>query len=415
MIKRDYYLTKLIDRIGNGLVKIITGIRRCGKSYLLFYIFKNYLLENGVNEEHIICIRLDWKSFTALQNSDELYKFIRSKINTTEKFYIFIDEIQLCPGFESVLNEFMYMSNLDIYVTGSNSKLLSKDVITEFRGRGDEIHLNPLSFKEFYQAYNDFNEAWNDYFTYGGMPLVITKKSEADKMAYLKDLFKETYIKDIIERNKIKNDEILEELLNIISSSVGSLTNPNKLVDVFKSKGNKLISPITIKEYLEDLEDAYLIRKVERYDIKGKRYINTPFKYYFTDLGLRNARLNFRQQEENHIMENVIFNELCIRGFSVDVGVVDINEKETDGSYKRKKLECDFVINKGNLRYYIQSAYLIPDEEKERQEKRSLLKINDSFKKVIIVKDNIKKKRDDKGIITISLKDFLLEDNALDY
>ncbi len=415
MIKRDYYLNKIIDKMWNGLVKVITGIRRCGKSYLLFTLFKQYLLEHGVAKENIICIQLDRRSFVKLRNPDELYKYINEKVNETEKYFVFIDEIQLCDDFESVLNDFLYMNNIDLYVTGSNSKLLSKDIITEFRGRGDEIHLHPLSFKEFFQVYDNFDDAWNDYYTFGGMPLVLTKKSDEDKMIYLKDLFKETYLKDITDRHKIQNDEVIEELLNILSSSIGSLTNPYKLVDTFKSLKNVSVSPNTIKDYLDYLEDAYLINKSYRYDVKGKKYINTPFKYYYTDLGLRNARLNFRQQEENHIMENIIYNELCIRGYSVDVGVVEINERQQDGSYIRKQLECDFIVNKGNCKYYIQSAYHISDDEKERQEKKSLENINDSFKKIIIVRDNIKRKRDDKGIITMSLKDFLLNDDSLDF
>ncbi len=413
LIKRDYYLSQLVDRIDNGLVKIITGIRRCGKSYLLLNIFRGYLISKGIDEKNIICIELDRRSFIALRNPDKLYEYVVDHISSDEKYYIFIDEIQMCNDFESVLNDFLHISNLDIYVTGSNSKLLSKDIITEFRGRGDEIHLNPLSFKEFYSSYSDFETAWNDYYTYGGMPLVLTKKNDEDKMKYLRDLFSETYIKDIKERNKIKNDNEFEQLLNIISSSIGSLTNPTKLVDTFKSVSKISISPNTIKDYLEYLEDSYLIRKSLRYDVKGKKYINTPSKYYFTDLGLRNARLNFRQQEENHIMENIIYNELCIRGYSVDVGVVEINERQPDGKYIRKQLECDFVINKGNTRYYIQSAYEMPNEEKGNQEKKSLINIEDSFKKVIIVKDNIKPKKDENGILTIGLKDFLLNDDSI--
>ena len=412
-IKRDFYLNQIINRMNNGLVKIITGIRRCGKSYLLFNLFKQYLIDSGVDENHIICIELDRRTFNKLTDPDELCKYVSDAILDNNQYYLFIDEVQMCNDFESVLNEFMHIKNLDVYVTGSNSKLISKDIITEFRGRGDEIHLNPLSFREFYSEYNDFDLAWNDYYTFGGMPLIISKKDDESKMNYLKDLFKETYLKDIKERNNIKNDVELEELLNIISSSVGSLTNPKKLVDTFKSEKNITISPNTVKDYLEYLEDAYLIRKSLRYDVKGKKYINTPSKYYFTDLGLRNARLNFRQQEENHIMENVIYNELCIRGYSVDVGVVEINEKQDDGKYVRKQLECDFIVNKGNNKCYIQSAYHLPSLDKENQEIRPLVNIQDSFKKIIIVRDNIKTKIDDNGIITMSLKEFLLNENSL--
>ena len=410
MINRDFYLNKLISRMHNGMVKIVTGIRRCGKSYLLFSIFRNYLTEQGIDEDHIITVELDRISFEKQRDRYELCRYVKSKITDEKQYYVLIDEIQMCDGFEPVLNEFLHIKNADVYVTGSNSHLLSKDVITEFRGRGDEVHLNPLSFKEFYGTRTDFDEAWEEYCTFGGMPLVLSKKDEEEKMGYLKDLFTETYIKDIKERNGIKNDEILGELLNVISSSIGSLTNVQKLTDTFRTVGNVSVSPNTVKDYLEYLEDAYIIRKSLRYDIKGKKYINTPSKYYFTDLGLRNARLNFRQSEYTHIMENVIYNELCIRGFSVDVGVVEVNERKENGTYLRKQLECDFVINKGNQRYYIQSAYALYDDEKEKQEKRSLLKINDSFRKIIIVRHGSKKTVDDNGIVTISLKEFLLGD-----
>ena len=410
MINRDFYLNKLISRMHNGMVKIVTGIRRCGKSYLLFSIFRNYLTEQGIDEDHIITVELDRISFEKQRDRYELCRYVKSKITDEKQYYVLIDEIQMCDGFEPVLNEFLHIKNADVYVTGSNSHLLSKDVITEFRGRGDEVHLNPLSFKEFYGTRTDFDEAWEEYCTFGGMPLVLSKKDEEEKMGYLKDLFTETYIKDIKERNGIKNDEILGELLNVISSSIGSLTNVQKLTDTFRTVGNVSVSPNTVKDYLEYLEDAYVIRKSLRYDIKGKKYINTPSKYYFTDLGLRNARLNFRQSEYTHIMENVIYNELCIRGFSVDVGVVEVNERKENGTYVRKQLECDFVINKGNQRYYIQSAYALYDDEKEKQEKRSLLKIDDSFRKIIIVRHGSKRTVDDNGIVTISLKEFLLGD-----
>ena len=410
MISRDFYLNKLISRMHNGMVKIVTGIRRCGKSYLLFSIFRNYLTEQGIDEDHIITVELDRISFEKQRDRYELCRYVKSKITDEKQYYVLIDEIQMCDGFEPVLNEFLHIKNADVYVTGSNSHLLSKDVITEFRGRGDEVHLNPLSFREFYGTRTDFDEAWEEYCTFGGMPLVLSKKDEEEKMGYLKDLFSETYVKDIKERNGIKNDEILRELLNVISSSIGSLTNVQKLTDTFRTVGNVSVSPNTVRDYLEYLEDAYVIRKSLRYDIKGKKYINTPSKYYFTDLGLRNARLNFRQSEYTHIMENVIYNELCIRGFSVDVGVVEINERKENGTYVRKQLECDFVINKGNQRYYIQTAYALCGDEEEKQIRKPLLKIDDSFRKIIIVRHGSKRTVDDNGIVTISLKEFLLGD-----
>ncbi len=413
MINRDFYLKQLIDRAGNGLIKIVTGIRRCGKSYLLFNLFKQHLLQSGIANDHIIEIQLDRRSFSKLRNPDELYSYVISKAVDKKKYYLLIDEIGMCDDFISVLNDFLYIDNFDVYVTGSNSHLLSKDIVTEFRGRGDEIHLNPLSFKEFYSQRSDFHEAWKEYYTFGGMPLILSKKDDDSKMKYLKDLFKETYIKDIKERNGIKDDRIMEELLNIISSSVGSLTNVQKLVDTFKSASNISVSPSTIKDYLEYLDDAFIIRKSIRYDIKGKKYINTPSKYYFSDVGLRNARLNFRQQEETHLMENVIYNELCMRGYSVDVGVVQVNERLPNGNYTKKQLECDFIINKGDSRIYIQSAYSIADKDKERQEKSALINIEDSFKKMIIVKDDVRKTVDDNGIMILSLKDFLLDESLL--
>ncbi len=414
MIKRDFYLNQLINGMNNGLIKIVTGIRRCGKSYLLFNLFKQFLLQNGVDEKHIIEIQLDRRSFSKLCDPDELYKYVISKTVDKEKYYLLIDEIQMCGDFVSVLNDFLYIDNFDVYVTGSNSHLLSKDVATEFRGRGDEMHLNPLSFKEFFSQRNDFSEAWKEYYTFGGMPLTLSKNDADSKMRYLKGLFNETYIKDIKERNGVSNDKVLDELLDIISSSIGSLTNVQKLIDTFKSVSNISVSPNTIKDYLGYLEDAFLIRKSMRYDIKRKKYINTPSKYYFTDVGLRNARLNFRQQEETHIMENIIYNELCMRGYSVDVGVVEVNERLPNGNYTKKQLECDFVINKGDSRIYVQSAYSISDEDKERQEKKSLINIDDSFKKVIIVKDDIRKTIDDNGITVVSLKEFLLNEKFLD-
>lgn len=412
IIKREFYLNKLIDKMNNHLIKIISGLRRSGKSFLLFNIFKNYLLNKGIKPNQIIEIQLDLLSQSNLRNPFKMLDFIKEKINDKQNFFILIDEIQICDNFVDLLNELIHYQNLDIYVTGSNSKMLSKDILTEFRGRGDEINLKPFSFSEIYEQFDDFDKAWEFYYTFGGLPLVIQQKSDQDKKIYLESLFKETYIKDIKERNNIRFDKDLDELLNILASSIGSLISTSKIANTFKSKGIS-ISENTIKQYLDFLEDAFLIKKAQRYDIKGKKYINAPFKYYFTDLGLRNAKLNFRQQEETHIMENIIFNELCKREFSVDVGVIEINEKQNN-KYIKKQIECDFVINKADLKYYVQSSYRIDTDDKKSQEIRPLINTNDSFKKIIIVKDNIKLKRDDYGITTISLKEFLLNSNSLD-
>ena len=412
IIKREFYLNKLIDKMNNHLIKIISGLRRSGKSFLLFNIFKNYLLNKGIKPNQIIEIQLDLLSQSHLRNPFKMLDFIKEKINDKQKFFILIDEIQMCDNFVDLLNELIHYQNLDIYVTGSNSKMLSKDILTEFRGRGDEINLKPFSFSEIYEQFDDFDKAWEFYYTFGGLPLVIQQKSDQDKKIYLESLFKETYIKDIKERNNIRFDKDLDELLNILASSIGSLISTSKIANTFKSKGIS-ISENTIKQYLDFLEDAFLIKKAQRYDIKGKKYINAPFKYYFTDLGLRNAKLNFRQQEETHIMENIIFNELCKREFSVDVGIIEINEKQNN-KYIKKQIECDFVINKADLKYYVQSSYKIDTDDKKSQEIRPLINTNDSFKKIIIVKDNIKLKRDDYGITTISLKEFLLNSNSLD-
>ena len=413
-IKRDYYLNKIVSKMNNGLIKIITGIRRCGKSYFLFNIFKNYLLSIGIKEDHIIEIELDRRRYFEYHNPDRLIEYIESKMIDDNSYYLLIDEIQMCDEFESVLNDLIHIKNLDVYVTGSNSKLLSKDIITEFRGRGDEIHLNPLSFKEIYGLFDDFESAWNYYYTYGGMPFALLIENDDDRIEYLKNLFRETYLKDIKERNNIKGDYELEDLLNIISSSVGSLTNPTKICSTFKSSKNISISQNTIKQYLEYLEDAFIIKKSLRYDVKGKKYINTPVKYYFTDIGLRNARLNFRRQEENHIMENIIYNELNRRGYSIDVGLVGVNERQENGTYVRKQLECDFVVNKGNNRYYIQSAYSIEDLEKYAQEEKSLLNIKDNFKKIIISYDALTTHRNQNGTLIIRLFDFLLNPDSLE-
>ena len=411
-IKRDYYLQKLIDRKENHLIKIITGIRRCGKSYLLNHIFKNYLLEIGVNADHIIMVSLDDDDSESLLDVHNLNTYIKSQIKDDDLHYVLLDEIQLVEGFESLLNGLLRKENLDVYVTGSNSKFLSSDIITEFRGRGDEIRVYPLSFSEFYSAYEGSKEdAWQEYYTYGGLPLVLSYKNEIDKMAYLENQRKNVYLNDVIERNNIKNEQDLYTIAEILSSSVGSLTNPLKLANTFKSNNkNTSITDKTIYNYLNYLEDAFLIESTKRYDVKGKKYIETPKKYYFTDIGIRNSFLNFRQQEENHLMENIIYIELKRRGFSVDVGVVEVRDKSG-----QKKLEIDFVANRGNNRYYIQSALTIDSKEKREQEERSLINTNDFFRKIIIVKDNIKRWRDEKGIVIMGIVDFLLDFDSLDY
>lgn len=413
-IKRDVYLKKLISRMHNGLIKVVTGIRRCGKSYLLFELFYNYLKEQGVEDSHIIKLALDDRKNKKYRDPDVLCDFIHEQIIDDKQYYILLDEVQFVSEFEDVLNSFLHIKNADTYVTGSNAKFLSKDIITEFRGRGDEIHISPLSFKEFYSAYNGTKEeAWKEYCLYGGLPKVLEYKTDEDKVAYLKNIFEETYLTDIKERHKIRNDAELNELLDILSSSVGSLMNPKKLSDTFKSVKQVSLHPDTINNYLEYFVDSYLISQSKRYDIKGKKYINTPSKYYFTDMGLRNARLNFRQFEETHIMENVIYNELKIMGFNVDVGVVDYR-KDVDGKSVRGQAEVDFVCNKADRRYYIQSAFSIPDREKMLQEQTSLTRINDSFKKIIIVKDTIKTHYNDDGVLILNLFDFLLEENSLE-
>lgn len=410
LIERNDYLNKIIARKDNGLIKIITGIRRCGKSYLLDPIFKEYLLCNGVDKDHIIKIDLDDIENDIYLNPHELNSYISSKIKDDKMHYVLIDEIQKVENFEAVLNGFLHKRNLDVYVTGSNSKFLSSDIITEFRGRGDEIRVFPLSFSEFVNAYKgDKNEAWNEYITYGGMPLILKQKDDEQKSKYLINLFELTYKKDIIDRNNINRDDVLDSLINMLASSVGSLTNPQKIYNTYISNGIKDLSKNTIMSYIDYLLDSFLIEKVERYDVKGKRYIQTPQKYYFADIGIRNARLNFRQQEENHLMENIIYNELLIRGYNVDVGVVEVREGNT-----KKQLEVDFVCNLGSKRYYIQSALNLDTQEKNIQESKSLNNIGDSFKKIIVVKDNIKLWRNEDGIVIIGIQEFLLNKNSLD-
>lgn len=408
-IKRNIYLEKLINRKENGLIKIVTGIRRCGKSYLLDPIYKNYLLENGVNESHIIKIDLDERKNNKYLNPDVLDEYIRSLIVDDDMYYIILDEIQKVEDFESVLNGFLHIENVDIYVTGSNSKFLSSDIKTEFRGRGDEVRVLPLTFAEFITVYNGNKEdAWREYITYGGLPRILSQKTGEQKSKYLKDLFERTYLSDIIERHNIQRLDVLDTLINILSSSIGSLTNPKKLSDTFISNSMKDVSINTITSYINYLMDSFLIEKVERYDVKGKQYISTPSKYYFADIGLRNARLNFRQQEEDHIMENIIYNELLYRGYNVDVGVVEIRENNV-----RKQTEVDFVCNQADKRYYIQSAFSLPTREKTLQEERPLMNINDNFKKIIIVKDNIKSWTTEEGISVIGIQEFLLNKYSL--
>lgn len=409
-IKREVYLNKLINKKENGLIKIITGIRRCGKSYLLDPIFKNYLISTGINEDHIIKIDLDERMNKKYLNPDILDNYIRESIKDDKIYYLLLDEVQLVEDFESVLNGFLHKKNLDVYVTGSNSKFLSSDVITEFRGRGDEVRVYPLCFKELSSAYEDIDVAWNDYKLYGGLPRILSFKTEEEKSEYLKDLFEYTYFSDIIERNRVKRVDVLDSLVSILASSIGSLTNPYKLMNTFESKGIKDFSINTLVSYIKYLEDSFLLKKAERYDVKGKRYIQSPFKYYFSDIGLRNSRLNFRQQEETHIMENIIYNELLYRGYNVDVGVVEIREHDD-----RKQIEIDFVCNQYNKRYYVQSAYSLPTREKTLQEERPLLSVPDNFKKIIITNDNTRKWITEEGIVVIGIKEFLLDNNSLDF
>ena len=414
-IKRDRYLNLLISKKHNGLIKVITGMRRCGKSYLLFNLFKDYLLSEGIEESHIIEIAFDAYENKQFRDPDVLYPYLKEQIKDDGMYYVLLDEVQLLGEFEAILNSLTRMKNVDVYVTGSNARFLSKDVITEFRGRGDEVHMYPLSFAEFMSVYPGAKQdGWNEYMLYGGLPLVLSVTAPDQKIAFLKSLFEETYISDIVGRHNIRNKAELEELLNILSSAIGSLTNPEKLAATFRSVKNKKISSNTIKKYIDYLCDSFLIDRAVRYDVKGKKYIDTPVKYYFTDMGLRNARLNFRQLEETHSMENMIFNELKIRGFNVDVGVImqyDTNEK---GNSVRKQLEIDFVCNKGSKRYYIQSAYAIPDQAKMEQEQRSLMRTGDFFKRIIITKDTPAPHYNENGVLIMSIYDFLLNENSLD-
>lgn len=414
-IKRDKYLNDLINRMHNGMIKVVTGIKRCGKSYLLFNIFKNYLLEYGVTASHIITIELDQRKNKKYRDPDTILDYIESLIEDDGQYYVMLDEVQMLQEFEEVLNSLLHIRNADIYVTGSNSKFLSKDVITEFIGRGDEIHIYPLTFKEFMEAYDgDMYRGWAEYVVYGGLPLTVTMKTEEQKISYLTNLFKETYLKDIIERHHIEKTQGLEDLVNILASAIGSLTNPPKIEATFKSAIQSTISLNTIRQYIEHLEDAFIINKANRYNVKGRKYIGTPLKYYFEDVGLRNARLGFRQVEETHLMENIIYNELRSRGYTVDVGVVEKRGTDENGKEYKNQLEIDFVANLGSKRYYIQSAFSMPTEEKRIQEKASLVSVNDSFKKIIVVKDVVNVTRDEDGITTMSIYDFLLKENSLE-
>lgn len=427
LIRRDLYLNKLIDRKENGLIKIITGMRRCGKSYLLFKIFYNYLLASGVKDSNIITLALDDDRNREYRNPDKLSKYLYSQItNKTEMFYIFLDEVQFAISDKEIkqkepiriygiLNGLLRLDNVDIYITGSNSKFLSSDIMTEFRGRGDEVRVYPLSFSEFYSAYqgSDKYDAWNEYSTFGGLPILLSKKTDPEKISFLKDLLAKTYIQDVVERNNLKGDIVINTLVDILASSIGSLTNPTKLAKTFASNNIKT-SDVTLSNYIDYLIDAFMIHKAQRYDIKGKKFINSPYKFYFTDIGIRNCRLNFRQQEQTHIMENIIYNELLIRGYTVDVGIIEHMTRNKNGKQQLVQLEVDFVCNNGSNRYYIQSAYSIPNETKMIQETSSLDKIDDSFKKCIITQDLGKPWRNEKGYLIINILDFLLNPNSLD-
>lgn len=414
-IERKKYLDELVSLQNNGMIKIITGMRRCGKSYLLFEIFASYLENKGVASDHIIKVDLEDYKNRAMRNPDNLYSLVENRIKDDGMYYILLDEVQMLDNFEDVLNGFLKMRNVDVYVTGSNAKFLSKDIITEFRGRGFEVKMYPLSFSEYMSAYSGTIQAgFNEYMLYGGLPQILSYTTEEQKVRFLKTLFDETYIKDIKERYDIRKDDDLEELINIMASGIGALTNPNKLANTFRSEKKSAISYDTVKDYIDYLCDSFLVEKSTRYDIKGKRYVNSPYKYYFMDLGLRNARINFRQSEKSHLMENMIYNELKVRGFNVDVGVVPVVTKDENGKQQRSSLEVDFVCNLGSKRYYIQSAYRMESDEKMRQERASLLRVDDSFKKIIVIGEESPVTRDESGITTLGIYDFLLKDNSLE-
>lgn len=414
-INRDIYLKRLIDSRHNRMIKVVTGVRRCGKSYLLFHLFTDWLIAEGVADDHIITVNLEDRRNKSLRDPDNLLEYIDGRMMDKDMYYILLDEIQMVDEFEDVLNSYLNVVNADVYVTGSNARFLSKDVITEFRGRGDEIHMLPLSFGEFFSVYEgDYKMALDEYLTYGGLPQILSYKTEKQKVDYLKGLFEKTYISDIVGRYHVKNETELGEMVNIVAYAVGSLTNPTKIVNTFATVKNVKITNDTVKKWLDYLCDSFLVSRSMRYDVKGRRYIDTPSKYYFSDLGLRNARLNFRQNEKTHLMENMIYNELLYRGFNVDVGVVVTETTSSEGKRQKVQLEIDFVCNQGSRRYYIQSAYKMDTDEKRRQECLSLSKVDDSFKKVVIVADDQLVHHDDKGITTICLRDFLTRPSALD-
>ena len=415
LFRRKRYLDLLESKMHNHMIKVITGIRRSGKSFLLFELFVSLLRDKGVSEDHIIRIDLEDRRNKSLRDPDAILAYIDSRLKDDAMHYILLDEVQLIYEFEDVLNSYLKVKNADVYVTGSNSRFLSKDVITEFRGRGDEVHLCPLSVAEICEAMPEksWTQVWDEYLNYGGLPLAVLAPTSEAKEDYLKGLFANTYLLDIKERHAVRGDQELDRLLDVVSSSVGSLTNPKKLEDTFRSYGSKL-SSATIKDYLDYLEEAFLVERSQRYDVKGRKYISTPYKCYFTDMGLRNARLNFRQIEEPHIMENVIYNELRMRGYGVDVGIVEVRELNENGSSVRKQIEVDFVVNRGSQRYYIQSAFAMSDDEKARQEIRPLVNISDSFKKIIVIKDDILPRRDDNGVLTLGLRQFLMDGSCLD-
>lgn len=415
-IKRDYYLKQLINRIDNGLIKVITGIRRCGKSYLLRALFKKYLLEQGVPSDHIIEMAFDLYDNVEFRDPKVFYPWVKEQLKDDKKYFILLDEVQMLDEFVSVLNGLADKKNCDVFVTGSNARFLSRDIATEFGGRGDEIHMYPLSFSEFMSVYDGhYYDGWNEYITYGGIPIVVLADTDEQKIALLNSLFKETYIRDIVIRNKVKNVAEIETLLNILSSSIGTLTNPNKLQKTFKSVNQSNITATTITKYIEYFEDSFLIEEAKRFDIKGKSYIGTPMKYYFMDIGLRNIRINFRQTEVTHTMENVIYNELRKRGYGVDAGNITTVESDTNGKPVKKQLEVDFICRKGSKKYYIQSAYLLETEQKMAQEIRPFTKINDSFKKILITSNTPKPFYNDDGILIMSVYDFLLNQDSLEF
>ena len=412
--ERNKYLQELVSCRHNGLVKIITGMRRCGKSFLLFRLFRRFLEDNGVANDHIVEMAFDDYAFKEFRNPDKFYAYVKGRIIDDQPYYILLDEVQMLDEFEDVLNGLLHIPNADVYVTGSNAKFLSKDIITEFRGRGYQIHVSPLSFAEFMSVYEgDREDGWNEYLLYGGLPPVVLLKTEEEKVKLLDSLLAETYIIDVVNRNKIKNDSELNDLFKILASGIGGLTNPQRLSNTFQSVKNVSISPATIKKYIECLSDAFLLESCNRYDVKGRKYIGTPLKYYFSDLGIRNALLGFRQQEKTHLMENAVYNELCARGYSVDVGNVEVNTVDEKGTKVRRMLEVDFVCNRGYKRCYIQSALSLPDREKMQQESASLLRIDDSFMKYVITGDRIKKYQNDDGIVIMNVLDFLLDEQSV--